>query len=140
MAHNAVVAEPSEQLMDLAFTALDHAADSVIAGGGPLVPFCLLEVEGDRSLHRFVGELEQAQLQARSAVRSTPNITRGAVAWDGYLTIEGEWSDAVFVEASEVGDESSVVLAQRYRVVGRIRKKVESFGNAVLVERGAPLF
>lgn len=126
--------------MDLAFAALDHAADSVIAGGGPLIPFCLVEVPGDRSLDRFVGELEQAQLQARATVRSTPNVTRGAVAWDGYLTIEDERSDAVFVEASEVGDESSVVLAQRYRVVGRVRKKTEAFGNAILVERGAPLF
>jgi hypothetical protein len=62
------------------------------------------------------------------------------VAWDGYLTVEGERTDAVFVEAYEAGAESSTLLAQSYKAVGRIRKKIELVGNAAFVGRGDPLF
>jgi hypothetical protein len=35
------------------------------------------------------------------------------VAWDGYLTREGDRQDAIFVHAFEAGDEASFVFAQR---------------------------
>ena len=126
--------------MDFALFALDHAADSVIPKGGPLVPFCLIEVAGDRHLSRFPGDLEAGQAAARDRVRSSPEATLAAVAWDGYLTVEGQRTDAVFVEASEGGASDSVVLAQRYRKQGRFSKSVERLGNAALVARGRPLF
>jgi len=131
---------PSDQLMDFALFALDHAAESVLAGGGPLIPFCIVEVDGNRELNRFVGDLEEGQKAARSHVATTPGVSKGAVAWDGYLTVEGQRTDAVFVEASAADEESSVVLAQRYVTVGRIRKRVERTGNAGIVGDGEPLF
>lgn len=132
--------EPADALMTFALFALDHAADSVLDSGGPLIPFALLEVNGERSLARFVGELEDGQRRARDAVSSTPDASLGAVAWDGYLTINGERTDAVFVEASAAGAEASVILAQRYAQVGRVRKRFERVGNAAKVGAGSPLF
>lgn len=134
------MAGPSDELMDFGLFALDHATDSVLASGGPLVPFAVLEVDGERALHRFPGDLELGQQAARELVTSQEGMERAAVAWDGYLTVNGERTDAVFVEASEVGDPESVVLAQRYRSSGRLKKKLESVGNAALVERRTPLF
>ena len=40
--------ERADDLMDFALFALDHAADSVIASGGPLAPFAVTEVDGGR--------------------------------------------------------------------------------------------
>jgi len=36
----------------------------------------------------------------------------GGVGWDGFVTLDGERTDAVFVEASAAGDEASIILAQ----------------------------
>lgn len=132
--------EPSDELMTFALFALDHAADSVLDSGGPLIPFALLEVNGERSLARFVGDLEDGQRQARDAVRSTSSDSMGAVCWDGFVTLDGERTDAVFVEASAAGDEASVILAQRYGQTGRLRKRLERVGNAAIVGDGTPLF
>lgn len=126
--------------MDFALFVLDHAADSVLAGAGPLVPFSVVEVDGERQLNRFLGDLEEGQQQAREHVATTPGASKAAVAWDGYLTVEGQRTDAVFVEASEVGESHSVLLAQRYSSSGRFRKRIKRIGNAAIVGDGEPLF
>lgn len=130
----------SEELTQFALFALDHAADSVIPRGGPLVPFALIDSGGERALKRFAGELEQGIALARHVVRETAGVSMAAVAWDGYLTLDGRRTDAVFVEASEAGSPVSVILAQRYASVGTIRKRMERVGNAGVVEYGSALF
>lgn len=118
----------SEALADLAFFALDHAVDSV-SGGGPLVPFALIEDGEGRNLKRFAAEtLEEGQANARAYVRDAANAVRVAIAFDGYLTVDGKRSDAVFVEAQDSGVASGVILAQRYRPGGRF-KKFAPIGN-----------
>ena len=126
--------------MNFALFALDHAADSVLDSGGPLVPFAVTETRGERAISRFVGDLEEGQHQARQTIRNTGGLDRAAVAWDGYLTVNGERTDAVFVEAFEAGGSESVLLAQRYRSVGRLKKRLERVGNAAIAGNGARLF
>ena len=46
------VPNSSDELMDFALFVLDHAADSVLAGAGPLVPFSVVEVDGERRGNR----------------------------------------------------------------------------------------
>jgi hypothetical protein len=126
----------SDEVADLAFFALDHAIDSVSAGE-PLVPFAVVEDESGRDLTRFAAEtLEEGQANAREHVRAARDAVRVAIAYDGYLTVEGERSDAVFVEAQERGRPLGVVLAQRYRPGGRLRK-FATIGNPALVEESA---
>ena len=132
-------AEPSDSLVEFATLALDHAAAS-IEGGGPLVPFAMIDAGGERNLHRFPGDLEQGQAAARRTVHDTSGVSLAAVAWDGYLTLDGDRSDAVFVEASEAGADASVVVAQRYRVTGRLRKRGERLGPPTYLGSGEPLF
>jgi hypothetical protein len=120
--------DASEPLADLAFAALDHAVSSVEAGG-PLIPFAMTEDGAGRNLTRFMAEpLEEGQERARQHARAATEALRVAITFDGYLTVEGERSDAVFVEAQERGTPSGIILAQRYRPGGRF-KKFSTVGN-----------
>lgn len=122
--------------MALAELALGHAVTSVVPEGGPLIPFAIVEnAEGHRALNRFMDELTAAQQHARDEVRSAPTAVRAAIAWDGYLTLDGQRQDAVFVEASDRG-RASIVVAHRYRDVPGA---AEPIGGPVMVERGGPL-
>jgi hypothetical protein len=127
----------SDELTDLVFTALDHAVGSV-AEGGPLIPFAVTEGAEGRKLARFVAErLEDAQAQARLALKADADASRVALAYDGYLTVEGERTDAVFVEAQERGQDA-VAFAQRYGAGGRFRK-FATIGNAAFLGPADPL-
>jgi hypothetical protein len=137
--------ESSNQLFDFALVALDHAADSVIASGGPLTPFSLIEsrihVESGKKgeLTRFPTEsLEEGIEHARDKVRRAEGVLLAAVAWDGYVTLEGERTDAVLVEASQARDQVSLILAQRY--VESEGGRLVRLGNPVKVAEGRPLF
>ena len=75
--------------MELVFVALDHGIDSVTEGG-PLIPFALTETSDGRDLSRFATEtLEEGQARARDHVRAA-GADRAAIAYDGYLTVEGD--------------------------------------------------
>lgn len=127
--------------MDWAFVALDHATESVVDAGGPLVPFAMTTGgDGGRRLQRFTGDLEQGLSSAREAVAGAAGAVLGAVAWDGYLTAEDRRMDAVFVEASERGEPESVVLAQRYVPAGTTGSATATYGNPRLVARRPSLF
>src|SRR5947209_9844806 len=111
--------EPGPELGDLAFFALDHAIDSVRAGD-PLIPFAVTEDDSGRDLRRFVADtMEEGQEQARHYARGASSALRVAIAYDGYLTVKGERSDAVLVEAQDHGARTAFVFAQRYRPGGR---------------------
>jgi hypothetical protein len=133
--------EISQELHDLAFFALDSATESVVLVGGPLIPFAITEnAEGGRALTRFFTErLLQGLGAGLQHVRNAEGAVRAVVAYDGYLTMEGKRSDAVYVAASEVNSAQSIVLAQRYRKLGLLRRKIEAFGNPVFTGYGNPL-
>lgn len=94
--HEPGAPEASEALLELIFQALDHGIAS-IERGGPLIPFVLVDGgDGDRSLKRFMAdELEAAQAAAREHLHGLPGAVRVALAYDGFLTVDGARSDAV---------------------------------------------
>jgi hypothetical protein len=99
----------------------------------------VLETADGRELVRFAAEtLEEGLAQARQHVRAGDAL-RVAIAHDGYLTVGGERTDVVLVEAQEGSGSNSVVFAQRYRPGGRF-KKFATIGNAAFVESGESLF
>jgi hypothetical protein len=133
------------ELLNFALVALDHAAESVVASGGPLTPFSLIEADrhieaGSKGeMTKFSAELlEEGLAQARAKVRSQTGVRFAAVAWDGYFTMDGQRTDAVFVEASQAGEKASVILAQRY--VESDDGIVVRLGNPVRAGEGDPLF
>ena len=128
----------SDGLADLAFAALDHAVGSV-QGGDPLIPFVMADGPEGRTLRRFAAvTLEQGLGEAVVHVRSRRDEggTRHALAYDGYLTVDGVRSDAVYVEAVEPGSVEVMVLAQRYRPK-RTLKRFETVGRPALVSDDA---
>jgi len=129
-----IASEPSEQSQELASFALGHAVHSIVPEGGPLIPFCLVESAEGRALHRFAGELGQAVENAREFARGSGAV-RAAVAWDGYLTVDGQRGDALFVEASDAG-QPSIILAHRYQ---ETPAGTHTVGEPMLVDRGAPV-
>jgi hypothetical protein len=88
-----------------------------------------------RSIVRFAAvTLEQGLGEAVVHVRARRDETgtRHALAYDGYLTVDGSRSDAIYVEAVEPGSVEVMVIAQRYRPK-RALKKFETIGRPALV-------
>jgi hypothetical protein len=132
--------EYSQELIDLAFAALDHGIDSVRGSGGPLIPFVMKERGSDRSVDRFASELlEEALAQAVAHVQAARNEpgTRHVLAYDGYITLPtGERSDAIYAEGVEADSAVVMGLAQRYRLKRPLRK-FEAVGNPMLLPPGS---
>jgi hypothetical protein len=132
--------EYSQELIDLAFAALDHGIDSVRESGGPLIPFIMKESGADRSVDRFAAELlEEAVAQAIAHVQAARNEpgTRHVLAYDGYLRLpNGDRSNAIYAEGVEADSAVVMGLAQRYRPKRSLRK-FEAFGNPMLLPPGS---
>src|SRR5262245_65296310 len=109
--------EPTEELLDLIFAALDHGIDSVRTSDGPLTPFLMAQGEGKPSLQRFVADtLDRSREMAQEAGVHLPAEVRCyAITCDGYLPTEEERFDAIIVEAAECGQPAGFIFAQRYR-------------------------
>src|SRR5262249_53129278 len=127
--------EVSDELWELASKALDLAVDCF--GTGESNPI-LLFVDG--SGQRYVVDVKDVQGNvtlelveaARGIVSEGGGTTRlYALAYDGYLNMDGRRLEAAFVEAGERGQPEAVVFAQRYRVKKR-SGKLERMGRPVL--------
>jgi hypothetical protein len=127
--------------MDLVFLALDHGVGSVSdAAGEALIPFLLTQdASGQRGLKRFMADtLEESVGMARSEARGLhPTVQLAVLAYDGFVTIQGQRSDAVVVQAQRRGASRSEMYAQRY---GRDGSKIAAVGNAVSLGEGESLF
>lgn len=123
---------------DYVFDTIDIGMEHAAVGDGGFTPFvtlmapdkgivvCRMDVaEGD-----YTGE-EGVDL-CRDHLRSVdPDSVRSvAILWDGYLTLEDTRTEAVFVEAYELGRPSGVLMAQRYE---RGHDELTRMGNPVLL-------
>ncbi len=132
---------PSEDLARLLSDALDHAIDMVARGCSPFMPFAMVEpLEGQGEPMAFaVTPPDEPVDYARGILDSKAAETRMyALAWDGFLTVDGERTDAVFVEAADRSNDRAVVVAERYRPTrkGLLRKRsCELVGDPIVVER-----
>ena len=138
--HEATLELPGEELAEFLLLALDHAKDCVVPRGGPLVPFVMLVQPAGRSLHRFPGELAEAQEFARAWIRQQQQVRMACVAWDGYLTVKGVRTDAVFVDGCDDGDGPGYVFVQRYVPAEGLRGPMVALGKPALVRRSDRLF
>lgn len=130
---------PSDAAIDLAFAALDHGIRSV-SSGETLVAFTLEQGPEGRRLLRFAADrIEEGTAIARSRLSSDHGADTAAAAWDGYVTLEGARSDAIFVHVGERGADASYLFAQRYRPKALFRR-FERIGAPALVAVEPPLF
>lgn len=126
------------KLHDLMFKALDHAVFSIADNGETLIPFSLVEDASDRcTLARYAADRIEVGVEAgkKKIEEMKAHIVRYAFAYDGFLTVEGERWEGVFVEAGDKVGEAGILLCQRYtRKKGWFRKGIEPFGNPALVD------
>lgn len=129
----------SEDLIALAERALSHAVDSV-AEGGDLIPFVMCETGDETTMARFVtgNQLEESIDSARRALRENISTERAALAYDAFLTVEGQRRESVIVEAYERGDTSGLSLAQPSKRVGILRKRRSAEGDMMVVSTELP--
>ncbi|SDK04636.1 hypothetical protein [Streptomyces indicus] len=125
--------DASEELLALAFAALDHATGSLQeTKGQQLTTFVLLDYADGRKLVRcradtFERETEIAREQLRAA---GPDCLRYALAHDGYFTVDQERHDAVIVQAWENDGTPGLQFAQRYATRRRkLRLTCETVGH-----------
>jgi hypothetical protein len=114
---NSHMAGPSEQLVDLAFFALDHGIKSVAASNGPLIPFAIIESgDGKRVLMRFTTgqNPEEARHHARAHVAQTTDCVRYAVVADGIVTEQNARMPVVMAEVGQRGDLHGFSFIQRF--------------------------
>lgn len=135
----AVWDEMSKLTKDLLFMSLDHAVDNAEISEEGFIPFSMRgRSDGRGELTRLVADDLPESVQAgRKMLETVPEGTVAVtLAWDGYATLDGQRTEAVFVEAHEIGLPKSVVLAQRYL---RVDGKVQTLGNPILQGETDPL-
>jgi hypothetical protein len=136
------LAEMDEATVGLAFQALDQAVASV-SSGDALIPFTIFDDRnGQRSIVRYAHETFEAGLaEARDAIaRDAEGLERVALAFDGYLTRDGERVDAVLVHVFERGADTGHALGQRYRPMKPPLQSFEVIGNPSDLGPVEPLF
>jgi len=129
-------ADHSQQLVNLAFVALDYAVENVIESGGPLIPLAFFEQDGQRRLERGVGDrLEDGLALLRTRAAGLDDAI-AAIAFDGYITTGEGRFDAIHVEARDASGDT-LRLAQRYQFKGLMRKRPVALGNPIVITDGA---
>jgi len=99
----------------LVFTALNHAASCLEDGTeGPLLPFAMIVDDGERIVRHFPSPAYEQTLDGALAFAGQGGYEFWAVAWDGYITLEGRRTEAIFVRAGTEGREESLLFAWRY--------------------------
>jgi len=127
--------EPSDQLLDLIFAALDVGIDTVRTTNGGMHPFLMTPGDDKPAFTRFVGDsMEDCVRMAHETAGQLPDdVPAYAIAADGYLPTDEEKFDAIIVEAAERGDPVGFVFAQRYRPA-KGKRKFEVLGRPALIK------
>lgn len=89
------------------FIGLDHGIESVKASvTGPLIPFTMTEINGERKLNRLVTDrLEDGLNEGVKCLKADTLSDYSIIAYDGFLTVDGQKYDAVFVMGFDRKDE-----------------------------------
>ena len=109
--------QANKKLVDLMLFALDHGVESIkIKGKGPLVPFVVTELNGEKEVNRFFTvNLEDGLSEAVRYVKDERKSHFAALVYDGFLpTGNGEKFNAVIVRGYDRTDTVGYTLGQRY--------------------------
>lgn len=122
-----------EGLQGLANLMVENSADLLRKSDGPMLPTLMASDDPPNAAVITVIEgstLEEALRLARQATNAISKVCRAYVlAWDGYVTLGSERSDAILMEAYESSLERPALLAQRYK-----RRPFELVGSIVGVD------
>lgn len=105
-------------LADIGFAALDQGLANVASIGAPLVPFLMVDRRGERKVRLFTANGEDNNLEAgREVMRRLPeDVEACALTFDGFVNVDGQRVDTVFVEVHHRNAAEGAMIGQRYRV------------------------
>jgi hypothetical protein len=105
-----------KKLVNLMLFALDHGVESIkIKGKGPLVPFVVTELNGEKEVHRFFTiNLEDGLSEAVRFVKDERKSQFAALVYDGFLPMGDKKFNAVIVRGYDRTDTVGYTLGQRY--------------------------
>ena len=127
--------EAGHAIHDLVSRALDYGIQNA-SPDGPVVPFVLAQVDDAFQLHRIVlGDVIDggaSMPKAREVATAIDGIDRAAYAWDGYVRLDGERTDAILVLAQERGEDGAFIVCQPYAFEGG---EATASGDVVLLSQ-----
>jgi hypothetical protein len=131
--NEAKIQKPSELLRKLLQETIE-AGMRTVGNGNDLIPFLVTDGEKAGAITVLGCEDFDKSTQAAKKIiaRLQDSLVAYAYAYDGYLTLEGERHDAIFVEAVERAQDHVFVFAQRYRPKGFFRP-AKAIGNPDLL-------
>ena len=96
--------------------ALDHGVESIkIKGKGPLVPFIVTEVNGEKEVIRFfTNHLEDGLSEAIRYLKDERKSHFAVLVYDGFLPLNDQKFNAVIVRGYDRADTIGYTLGQRY--------------------------
>lgn len=128
---------------DFVFEAIDVALEHAGESGHGFLPFVtVLGRDGSKEISQLVDDEDHPTIEGgvalgRQRLREVDESAHCVtLCWDGYLTLEGSRTDAVFVEGYELGRPAGVLLAQRYE---RHNGGLDRIDVPVLCEEPRPL-
>lgn len=115
--------EITKELVALAMSAMELAADTIETKGVPFKAFVVVEKDGDRTLHEIDAvQLEEESFQAWRFAGAQTQADRVAVAVAGYVTVDGIRSEGIIVEVADIGATESHYVGVQYEVHGVFKK------------------
>jgi len=115
----------SRESGDFVFATIDIGMQEAATTDVGFTPFVTLQASdgGMVVCHMDTGEGEyngeEGVAFCREHLRTVdPSVRCVAIVWDGYVTLDDRRTEAVFVEAYELGQPVGVLMAQRYERVG----------------------
>ena len=103
-----------EPLYDLVRQAIDLAMQCVDTGE-TLMPFIMTEGEPGAVISIMADSADESLALAQKTVNDFDKRTEAfAFAYDGFITMHGERTDAIYIEASFPGSQHIYVFVQRY--------------------------
>ncbi len=127
--------KPTEPILDVARQAIDLAMECV-ATGETLLAFVVTEGDPGAIASLAGGPFDEMLAMAQSKVDALGEETTAfAFAYDGFITLQDERSDCVYVEATKTSCDTLYLFAQRYRPKKFLRP-AKRIGNWICVPDG----
>lgn len=135
--------DPSNELTKFVLATIDRAHSPIKDTSGPVIPFALIvDQSGDEKTLLFaVDTLEQAVKEAQTTIdrisraqagmNSSKSIVMYAIAFDGWIAMDGKNWNAILIEAGEAGLRQGFLFCQRYKPFKKKFFLVKAYGELV---------
>lgn len=129
-----VTVNASDLVFSLSDFALDYGINSIRGTQGPLIPFVVTVIDGEKSLKRFMADnIADGVEVAKKSILSLPEEVQAyAIAFDTFLNVQNVKYDAIVVEVGERGQEQAYQFAQRYKPKAFLRA-FSTIGNPMFL-------